>query len=70
MHNGVYTTLEEVVDFYNKGGGAGLGIDYSNQTLPPDPLELTDTEQKQLVTFMKSLSAPYMKKDAMAFVKK
>jgi cytochrome c peroxidase len=70
MHNGVYTTLEEVVDFYNKGGGSGLGIDYSNQTLPPDPLELTDTEQKQLVTFMKSLSAPYMKKDAMAFVKK
>ena len=23
MHNGVYTTLEQVMDFYNKGGGAG-----------------------------------------------
>jgi cytochrome c peroxidase len=36
MHNGVYNTLEEVVDFYNKGGGAGLGISAKNQTLPFD----------------------------------
>jgi len=26
MHNGVYKTLEEVVDFYNKGGGCWLRI--------------------------------------------
>ena len=26
MHNGVFTTLEEVMDFYNDGGGAGLQI--------------------------------------------
>jgi cytochrome c peroxidase len=26
MHNGVYRTLEEVVDFYDRGGGAGIGI--------------------------------------------
>jgi cytochrome c peroxidase len=61
MHNGVYKTLEQVVDFYNAGGGAGMGIDYPNQTLPTDSLHLNDTEKKQLVVFMKSLSGktPY-----------
>lgn len=57
MHNGAYSTLEEVVDFYNKGGGAGLGLDVPNQTLPPDALNLTATEKMQLVTFMQSLSS-------------
>lgn len=56
MHNGAYNTLEEVVDFYNKGGGAGLGFDVPNQTLPFDSLQLTPEEQKQLVVFMKSLT--------------
>ena len=56
MHNGVYETLEQVVDFYNKGGGAGLGFDLPHQTLPFDKLELTDAEQKALVAFMKTLT--------------
>ncbi|GLB48203.1 cytochrome c peroxidase [Neptunitalea lumnitzerae] len=56
MHNGVYTTLEQVVDFYNKGGGGGLGFDLPYQTLPFDNLELTETEQKALVAFMKTLT--------------
>ncbi len=56
MHNGVYTTMEEVVDFYNKGGGAGLGIDVPNQTLPADPLHLTLQEKKDLVAFMQTLT--------------
>jgi cytochrome c peroxidase len=56
MHNGVYNTLEEVVDFYNKGGGAGLGIDVKNQTLPFDKLDLNKQEQQAIVSFMKSLS--------------
>lgn len=56
MHNGVYETLEEVVDFYNKGGGMGLGIDVPNQTLPPDPLGLTAEEQADLVAFMEALT--------------
>ncbi len=34
MHNGVYATLEEVVEFYNRGGGGGLGLNGANQTLP------------------------------------
>ncbi|MEM1138108.1 MAG: cytochrome c peroxidase, partial [Bacteroidota bacterium] len=56
MHNGIYETLEEVVDFYNKGGGVGLGIEVPNQTLPPDPLDLTKQEQSDLVAFMHALT--------------
>jgi cytochrome c peroxidase len=56
MHNGVFKTLEEVVDFYNKGGGQGLGIAPTNQTLPFEKLNLTKKEKKDLVTFMKTLT--------------
>jgi cytochrome c peroxidase len=56
MHNGVYTTLEEVIDFYNKGGGAGLGYELPNQTLSPDKLELTETEKKDLIAFLHTLT--------------
>ena len=56
MHNGVYTSLEEIVDFYNKGGAAGLGIELEFQTLPPDELNLTNQEKKDLVAFMKTLT--------------
>jgi cytochrome c peroxidase len=56
MHNGVYKTLEEVVDFYNDGGGVGLGFELPNQTLPEDKLNLSDKEKKQLIAFMKTLT--------------
>ncbi|MDW5290870.1 cytochrome-c peroxidase [Formosa sp. PL04] len=56
MHNGVYTTLEEVVDFYNRGGGKGIGIHEDYQTLPFDELNLTKAEQESLIAFMKTLS--------------
>ncbi len=56
MHNGVFESLEEVVVFYNEGGGAGTGIAVDNQTLPTDKLNLTDKEQKALVAFMKTLT--------------
>ncbi|NJL11808.1 MAG: cytochrome-c peroxidase [Microscillaceae bacterium] len=56
MHNGVYQTLEEVVDFYNRGGGYGIGIELEYQTLPPDPLNLSPQEQADLVAFMKALN--------------
>ncbi len=55
MHNGVYTTLEEVVDFYNRGGGSGIGIEQEYQTLPPDHLNLTDQELQDIIAFMRSL---------------
>ncbi len=56
MHNGVYRTLEAVVDFYNRGGGAGIGIQLDHQTLPSDSLRLTAAEQRALVSFMKALT--------------
>ena len=56
MHNGVYNTLEQVIDFYNKGGGGGLGFDLEHQTLPFDELNLTNKEQASLVAFMKTLT--------------
>ncbi|WP_246293635.1 MULTISPECIES: cytochrome-c peroxidase [Winogradskyella] len=56
MHNGVYNTLEEVVDFYNRGGGKGIGIHEEFQTLPFDELNLTKAEQENLVAFMKTLT--------------
>ena len=55
MHNGVYRTLDEVVDFYNKGGGNGMGFELDNQTLPFDKLNLTEPEKRGLVAFMKGL---------------
>ena len=57
MHNGVYNTLEEVIDFYDKGGGAGLGLNVSNQTLPFDKLSLTTQEKTDLIAFIKSLDS-------------
>jgi len=56
MHNGTFRTLEEVIDFYDKGGGKGIGIDLPNQTLSTDPLHLTRAEKAALVTFMEALT--------------
>ena len=56
MHNGVYTTLEEVMEFYNKGGGRGLKIAPPNQTLPFEKLNLTPKEIKDVISFMKALT--------------
>lgn len=57
MHNGIYTTLEEVMDFYNNGGGRGLGIQLNNQTLPEDSLHLSAGEIGDVISFIKSLDA-------------
>jgi cytochrome c peroxidase len=56
MHNGVFKNLEEVIDFYDQGGGSGLGFNLPNQTLPTDKLNLTPLEKKQLIAFMKTLT--------------
>lgn len=55
MHNGVYKTLEQVIDFYNKGGGNGMGFNLPNQTLLVDSLRLTKGEKAALTAFMKAL---------------
>jgi cytochrome c peroxidase len=57
MHNGVYKTLEEVMQFYNNGGGAGMGIQISNQTLSADSLHLSETEIDNIISFIKSLDS-------------
>ncbi|HEY0175885.1 MAG TPA: cytochrome c peroxidase, partial [Pedobacter sp.] len=57
MHNGVFKTLDEVIDFYNKGGGAGMGIKIDNQTLSADQLQLSPKETAALVAFIKSLDS-------------
>lgn len=56
MHNGAFKTLEEVVAFYNHGGGAGLGLPIDNQTLPESKLNLNQKEIKQIIEFIKSLT--------------
>ncbi|OIQ18694.1 MAG: methylamine utilization protein [Flavobacterium sp. MedPE-SWcel] len=56
MHNGIYTSLLQVVDFYDIGGGAGLDIDLEHQTLPADSLNLSEKEKKDLIAFMNSLT--------------
>jgi cytochrome c peroxidase len=56
MHNGVFATLDEVIDFYDRGGGAGRGLDVANQTLSDAPLHLSIAEKADLRSFLLSLS--------------
>ncbi len=57
MHNGVFKTMEEVIDFYNKGGGKGIGIQIKNQTLPFDALNLSKKEIEKLNAFLSTLNS-------------
>lgn len=56
MHNGVYKTLDDVVTFYTKGGGAGIGINLPFQTLPFDSLQLDAKEQRAITAFLHTLT--------------
>jgi cytochrome c peroxidase len=56
MHNGVFETLDEVVDFYNAGGGVGRGERLPGQTLPSRKLGLTSDERRDVVAFLRSLT--------------
>jgi cytochrome c peroxidase len=56
MHNGVFNTLEEVIDFYDAGGGTGKKLMVGNQTLSGDSLKLSPTEKKELISFIHSLN--------------
>lgn len=57
MHNGVFRTLTQVMDFYNSGGGAGIGFKVSNQTLAAELLHLTEKEKAEIIAFIKSLNS-------------
>lgn len=56
MHNGGFKTLDEVIEFYNRGGGAGMGLEVPNQTLPATKLNLSQQEKKDIISFMKALT--------------
>jgi cytochrome c peroxidase len=56
MHNGVFRSPDAVIDFYDRGGGNGLGMHLPNQTLPAEPLHLGDGEKRALVAFLESLT--------------
>jgi cytochrome c peroxidase len=56
MHNGAFKTLEQVVDFYDRGGGAGVGAHVDGQTLPDRKLDLTKQERRDLIAFLGSLT--------------
>ncbi len=58
MHNGVFKTLNEVIDFYDAGGGVGHGLSVPNQTLSADSLKLTVREKSNLIAFIRSLDEP------------
>ena len=51
MHDGAFGTLEDVVDFYDKGGGEN-----PNRSDLLLPLALTDGEKRDLVAFLKALT--------------
>ena len=55
MHNGVFNSLEQVIDFYDAGGGVGKGLKIGNQTLVSDSLKLTALEKKALLEFIITL---------------
>lgn len=59
MHNGTFSSLEKVVEFYNLGGGKGLGLDVPDQTLSSSPLNLSPREIKAIVSFMEALTDNY-----------
>ena len=51
MHDGSLATLEEVVDFYNRGGRPNPNLDSDIE-----PLDFSDEDKTSLVAFLKSLS--------------
>lgn len=58
MHNGVLFTLEEVVEFYNKGGGIDR---WGNKSKLLKPLNLTKDEQAALLEFLRATSGEEVK---------
>ena len=52
MHDGSLATLDDVVDYYDRGGNAAPGLDAELR-----PLHLTDAERASLVAFLGALNA-------------
>jgi cytochrome c peroxidase len=56
MHNGLFRTLDEVLDFYAKGGGRGAGVVLPNQDDKIRAFTLTASERADLVAFLNALT--------------
>lgn len=56
MHHGAFGSLAAVMDFYNRGGGKGLGLDVQDQTLSSKPLDLSKAEIDSIILFLESLT--------------
>jgi cytochrome c peroxidase len=54
FHHGAFPTLESVVDFYDRGGGSGLGLKVPNQDPDVRPLKLTPKQRQELLIFMRN----------------
>ncbi|MFT6004786.1 MAG: cytochrome c peroxidase, partial [Bacteroidia bacterium] len=56
MHNGVFETMDEVLEFYNNGGGAGHNLEVPYQTLSSDSLHLNSLELSNLKAFIDAIN--------------
>ncbi|GIV08539.1 MAG: hypothetical protein KatS3mg019_0630 [Fimbriimonadales bacterium] len=56
MHNGVFATLEEVLDFYSGGGGRGRGLDVPLQDDKIRKFQLTPQEKADIIAFLLALT--------------
>ena len=56
MHNGAFHSLETVIEFYDKGGGTGMGLSVPDQSLSSIQLHLTAEEKKDIILFIHSLT--------------
>lgn len=56
MHNSAFNTLTQVITFYNKGGGNGIGLSTAQQTLSSIPLHLTAKEIRAINSFLSALT--------------
>lgn len=56
MHNGAFRNLEKVMEFYNAGGGNGLGMHDPYQTLSSTPLNLSNAEIGDIIAFIHALT--------------
>ena len=56
MHNGSFATLEDVVKFYNEGGGLGRNLPIEGQDFRVKKLEFNEQQERDLVAFLKALN--------------
>lgn len=61
MHNGMFNTLEEVVDYYNEPTRFVKGS-INTDSLMKRPVKLNEQEKKELVAFLKTLTDAHFEK--------